>query len=587
MNKEHTPRLVDLKCVEKCPIHPQNIIIYFCKGHEDIGCYQCMSTSHSKCTTTNIDDIAEGIKESLEYKALLEELTEVKLKAEQSEVKAGENILNSDICLSTVLQDIRNFRQDIDAHLDQMERMVSEEGKQVNQDNRLLMKELGSESKAIRDNVEHILKELRESETAETKLFIKMKQGKSNVLRFKHETDHCHTRIKRKTQSFVFKPNIKLADIFRTNNSFGTICIENSNDVETAGERSMSEKVEKDTQSYSTEGDFPPDKQKELASVTTNSNDVSSNQESVEISFGNENSHEDERAVSGEFENGDKVRSDLVEIKPYIGDKINAKLLSDKEDCDISGIDILSDNEIVLADYNNRSVKVIDLCENKIRDELKLTYHPYDLAVPAENMIAVTLTNTIQIVRRSHLLRQAESISVDGECYGIAGNKNKLFVSFIKPSPKVEILNHQGDVLQKIELGTTRRVLKRPRYIAVCPHERFIYVTDFDTESIVQLNLKGEYVKVFRDTAILNGPYGIHVDLKGHVFVCNYGNDNIYEFSADLSNYKIVLSKTEGIESPQSIYMDSKANRLFVACTDSSDCNEVRTYSHCAEKVKE
>lgn len=574
MNIMLTSKLVDLDCVEKCPKHTQNIIIYFCNTHDEVGCHECMSTTHSACAKNNIADIAEGTKDSVSYETLLEELHSIKRHTEKNETKAEENKLKSGICLSTALLDIRTFRQDINTHLDQMEEEIAGEAKQINLNYRLLMNGIIEESQALRGKVEHLLKEVKEAEAKETKLFIKLKQRNADVMKYKHETER--NRGLEETKTFVFEPNRKLVDIFRTSNNFGKLIVERTGNVKVAG-GDMNGKADDKVKDLHDGVDARSVKNEQNRTDVGETNDTTSKQlDTIEFVCDNPegNSVEDLHGI-------EYIDNGAEETKPPARIKINAKLLSDKQDCDISGMDMLSEDEIVLADYNNRSVKIIDLNDNTIRDELKLKFHPYDLTVPKENTIVVTLTNTIQVIKKSHILRLEDSIQFDGECYGIASNQNKLFVSFVKPSPKIEVLNLQGDVLQTIDMRMGGRdIFKRPRYVAVCPNEKFVYVTDFETDSIVLLSLAGEKSKVFRDTTVLNGPYGIHVGVDGHVLVCNYGNDNIYEFSADLSKHRSILTKKEGIESPQSIYICDKQNKLFIACTDNLDCNEIQIFNH-------
>jgi DNA-binding beta-propeller fold protein YncE len=403
-----------------------------------------------------------------------------------------------------------------------------------------------------------------------------------DLLKFRHDSERYKPAP---AQCFSFKPNARLSDIFRTSNNLGKLEI----GQEGQGLVSVTDPTEKLTvvvnEKQTGRGTNKPVAQKELYSVNQvlKTNEVNSDFGTVMRDTGStekENSKYDAdtnlETNSVEFEDNGGPN-----LQINANGKLNVKLFSDKEDCDISGIDMISDNELVLADYNNRSIKVLDMIKNEITHEMKLEYHPYDLTVPCTNTVAVTLTNTIQIITKSHLLRLGDSITVDGECYGITSSRTKYFVSFIKPVPKVAILNHQGDVLQTFSSDHSKRLaIKRPRYLDISPDEKYIYVTDFGKDCIIQLSASGELINTFSDASILNGPYGLHVDERGCVLVCNYGNDNIYEFSADLSKHRIVLSKSDGVESPQVIFMCNKEEKLYIASTDSADCNEIQVFSH-------
>ena len=573
----HSPNLVDVGSAERCIQHPHNIIINYCVSHDQVGCSECMLSNHRSCAVEPIVNFASGTVDCKEYKNLLQELNEVKHQAKENERKAINNKLESDKCLSVAMLDFRTFRNDINSHLDHMEKEIVNQAKDVNVEYKITMDEKISESKKVQENVDKCLKEFEAIETNDTRLFIKMNQRKADILKFRHDAERDKPAS---AQCFYFEPNARLADIFRTSNILGKlkVVLEAKEAVSAPDMALEHEKLVKETQTESSES------RQESQKVSYSEDHVLQNDEpNADNNLRDGLNAKSISVINSETEASPAESDDscIKDMQICTGGKLTVKLLSDKQDCDISGIDMISEKELVLADYNNRSIKVLDMAENKITHEIKLDYHPYDLTVPYRNTIAVTLTNTIQIITKSHLLRLGDCITVDGECYGIASSRTKYFVSFIKPVPKIEILNHQGDVLQRFGNDRNQRIsIVRPRYLDISPDENFIYLADFGKDSIIRLSTSGELVNSFSDASILNGPYGIYVDESGCVLVCNYGNDNICEFSADLSKCRVVLSKSAGVESPQAIFMCEKEMKLFIASTDSADCNEIQIFSH-------
>ncbi|XP_053383731.1 E3 ubiquitin-protein ligase TRIM33-like [Mercenaria mercenaria] len=61
-------------CTEKCPIHKNELIKFFCTNHEFLGCTDCITLNHRTCKIDFIPDKCVGIGDSNEYRETMREL---------------------------------------------------------------------------------------------------------------------------------------------------------------------------------------------------------------------------------------------------------------------------------------------------------------------------------------------------------------------------------------------------------------------------------------------------------------------------------------------------------------------------------
>ena len=77
--------------------------------------------------------------------------------------------------------------------------------------------------------------------------------------------------------------------------------------------------------------------------------------------------------------------------------QIKVKSGEDTADCGIVGIVHISDNKLICADFNNKSIKVADVETNTLTKQRQLAYPPFDITLLPESRVAVTLPDIRQI----------------------------------------------------------------------------------------------------------------------------------------------------------------------------------------------
>ncbi|XP_060580312.1 uncharacterized protein LOC132737089 isoform X2 [Ruditapes philippinarum] len=128
------------------------------------------------------------------------------------------------------------------------------------------------------------------------------------------------------------------------------------------------------------------------------------------------------------------ILGEIVE-KPAIyrlGEKreISIKHDSDSNSCyDIRSICKLKDGCMIIADYNNKSLKRLDVASSKIIDVCQLPRYPWQIC-EVDNEVAVSSGGmNIDIVTTEGSLKVTRQIKTDHKCYGLGYKNGKMYVT--------------------------------------------------------------------------------------------------------------------------------------------------------------
>ncbi|XP_060556521.1 uncharacterized protein LOC132717103 [Ruditapes philippinarum] len=249
-------------------------------------------------------------------------------------------------------------------------------------------------------------------------------------------------------------------------------------------------------------------------------------------------------------------------------DKIGIITSKDRLDCWISGMTLHTPDLLIITDYANMAIKIVDISIKSVQAWHNFDSKPYDVTTVSQNDVAVTLPfhQTIQFfsVSRNNL-RQKHTLKVDGECFGISFHKDKMVVSYLNPV-KVEILLINGTVLQSIQ---DENIFKKP--LNITTSDNCIYVSDYSLKTVTKLNwqceVRGKYV-------CKESPCGLTMSDDGTVFVC-IENPTIEEISGDCIKGQVVV---KDIQWPQAVNWSADTCTLYTSSRVTPECDFIKLF---------
>ena len=252
-------------------------------------------------------------------------------------------------------------------------------------------------------------------------------------------------------------------------------------------------------------------------------------------------------------------RVEILEMEVKSTGEVNIKLADDGDTPDIVGCTFLSSDRILLCDYWNQKLKLLD-SDMSIKKSLKLSYKPYNVAAVSENEAVITFHNSngLQFIDTHTDLKLGKKIKLPAKCYGLHVVNDDIYTTYHKQSGHDEIwrLDRAGNILSKTVLTQTSSGYLN--YLGLClagPNPR-VYLTDCDNSIVTCFQLDGKMVYQYQDHG-LKWPFGIYVDTAGNSLVCGYDSHNVVVITAD---------GTKDVTKPRCINYRPEDQTLIVGC---------------------
>jgi len=219
---------------------------------------------------------------------------------------------------------------------------------------------------------------------------------------------------------------------------------------------------------------------------------------------------------------------DFTKVKLSRNADIKIKSATDRRDCNITDLTVLPDNLLMLADYTNQSVKLVDPVSGQLLDQLQLSGNPWGLCLLPGDRAAVTIPEKSMILTISVTMKKLslqDGINVNGECYGI-DNVNDYFIVGLNKPAMLALIDKKGKIYKSITTDSINPTFfKQPNYICVTTENtrKVIYVSDSGTSTITRLSEELQVLQSIRDPA-LHEPRGLASVGGGQLLVVNYGS---------------------------------------------------------------
>lgn len=261
------------------------------------------------------------------------------------------------------------------------------------------------------------------------------------------------------------------------------------------------------------------------------------------------------------------------------GKTIFIKTESDENDCDISGMALLSDNELVLADKSNQKLKVLDLERHNVTLEIPTNANMGDLCVIPPRGVAVTMpeVKAIKLISvENGSCVEAGVIDCDRHCLGVAYCKERLIVSFVEPAG-LKIFNLSGDVM--MTCTNANDVYIHPQCVSICRDETNFYICDPESNIVTMVTMDGSISCVY---AFKDGWFPLCVQaISDYVFIaCSSTLSTIRVITDDVKNGRLLTKDIKLVSKPKRLCYCPVRKHLYVTSArhaiSGGECNILR-----------
>jgi len=174
---------------------------------------------------------------------------------------------------------------------------------------------------------------------------------------------------------------------------------------------------------------------------------------------------------------------------------VDFKAPTDTRACIVADMVVLPSSNLLVADFNNNSVKVIDVHTGHLFSYAQLPGDPRSLCLLPDDRAAVSLPFMRNIyifdVSTAHI-NFLDSVDVERYCIGLAYMNDAFLAGFYEPQGAIlALINIKGNVLKSVSSNNAGKTLFNcPFCIRVTTENNAssIYVSDFITRTITRLS---------------------------------------------------------------------------------------------------
>ncbi|KAH3717258.1 uncharacterized protein LOC127855710 [Dreissena polymorpha] len=208
----------------------------------------------------------------------------------------------------------------------------------------------------------------------------------------------------------------------------------------------------------------------------------------------------------------------------------NVSIPSDSyRSCNITAICVLTDEEILVADFDNKRVKLLNP-QYQVVGHCDLTGYPNDMCQITQNEVAVAVDKddtheVLYVSVKKRRLVKGRKLQFQHDCDSIAHDLQDLYLTSGTALYKYSM---KGTLLTKLYEDTSDELTVYR--CAVSPSGEKIFVTNNSHSKVLTLARDGTVLHTFQD---LHDPIGIHVTDLGQVLVCGFDSKTILQLDGE------------------------------------------------------
>ncbi|XP_076438481.1 uncharacterized protein LOC143277512 [Babylonia areolata] len=202
----------------------------------------------------------------------------------------------------------------------------------------------------------------------------------------------------------------------------------------------------------------------------------------------------------------------------------------------IIAIVCLPDDRLVMADLDNKKVKVMGMAPPHTVSSLSTPERPCRLAVLSDGLVAMTMRKPViyLVIVTANTVALRSRVQTKKAYWGIAGHRDGLMiVSCLKSSSgpaSVDVLNRQGHVVTTVTDSTRLTGLDLPEYL-FDTGDGHVLVSDFMTGLVHQVCVhSGQVTQTFQH-ADVKKPCQVCADTASNIYVASFVDQCVYAWN--------------------------------------------------------
>ncbi|XP_052220540.1 uncharacterized protein LOC127837456 isoform X1 [Dreissena polymorpha] len=231
-----------------------------------------------------------------------------------------------------------------------------------------------------------------------------------------------------------------------------------------------------------------------------------------------------------------------------------------KQTCRINGICCLPSGQVIVTDYYNNKLKLLDQ-HYTVSSHCDVSGDLEDICQITSSEVAVTVNKNVQLISVINgQLVSGRKLQLPHAARGIAHHQGAVYVT---SGTALYQYTLTGSLVKKIyedSCGSTTGVFR----CAVSPAGDRIYITNYAQDKLITLATDGTLISTFMDPE-LQLPRGVHVTPSGQILVCGFSSHTVIQVHCEgRKKLATLVSSKDGVREPESVCYNTKTDQIIV-----------------------
>ena len=234
--------------------------------------------------------------------------------------------------------------------------------------------------------------------------------------------------------------------------------------------------------------------------------------------------------------------------------------------CYIQDLAVVSPDMLLVSNYSNKCVQLLDCLQGNVVSEVKLQGYPKRMCLTDRNTAAVNVgKQKIQMIKvQDKTLTKGRELTASETICGLTSSRNFLVVSYYNP-PWLEVISRDGSVLHQFDQSGKSQHFKSPIFMCTTPGGS-VFVSDYGTDTITKVDAQLNILQTFT-SPLLKEPWGITAVTEDQILVCSSKNHSLMLLQPSTNTVSTLLGKDDGIAFPNSLAYCPDQKKVYIAST--------------------
>ena len=248
--------------------------------------------------------------------------------------------------------------------------------------------------------------------------------------------------------------------------------------------------------------------------------------------------------------------------------QVNVKGPSDAYGVDIAGSAFLPSRELILCDYNNYKLKLLD--ENlQMKESIDVRGDPWDVAPLNQHQVIVTFPyqQYLQFIQVTPSLALGHTVDLGVQCWGVTVSRESIYISFLESGRGnigiYDLTGKKKRIIDPYNGKNGKLLIKSPYYIAVSNDEKLFVSGRSSTPTVYCLESSGKVLYTVSNPSFTDCR-GISVDEDENLLVCDAYSHKVFLITKDGKEVREFLTEKDGLSYPRTFSFRRSDGTLVV-----------------------